>query len=196
MPRTSHVFIDYENLQPQNIPALNQPDIRLVVLVGVLQKKIPVELAASLQPLGSRAEYVEIDASGPNALDFHIAYLAGRTTASDPEASVHIVSRDKGFDPLVRYLRRTGVAAFRVDSLKFMMRVDTVKALDLDARALLAWDMIEQFSGRPKTVERLHKTLKSLFQGGLDDKEIQQVVNRLELSQRVTVSGQDVSYKR
>ncbi len=80
MPQTNHVFIDYGNLQPQNIPSLNHPDLRLVILVGALQKKIPVELASSLQPLGDRAQYIEIDASAPNALDFHIAYLVGRTT--------------------------------------------------------------------------------------------------------------------
>lgn len=194
MPQINHVFIDYENLQPQNIPSLNHPDVRLVILVGAQQKKVPIELAASLQPLGSRAQYIEIDASAPNALDFHIAYLVGRTTAADAEAAVHIISRDKGYDPLVRYLRRSGVRAFRVDSVKFLMRVDTVKSLDLAARALLACDMLDQFSGKPKTSERLQQTLKTLFHGALNDDEIGLVIDRLEQTGYFAVIAGEIKY--
>lgn len=192
--QVSHVFIDYENLQPEQVPALNQPDIDLVVLVGVKQRKIPIELASSLQPLGARARYVEVDATAPNALDFHIAYLAGRALAEDPKGSVHVVSKDKGFDPLIRYLRRTGHRAYRVDSLKFLMRVDTVKTLDLDGRAEVAWEMLEQFSGKPRTLERLQHTLKTLFHGALNEEEVDLVIDRLRSAARFSFNGADVLY--
>ena len=40
-----------------------------------------------MQALGDRANYVEIDGSGPNALDFHIAYYIGELATADPTGS-------------------------------------------------------------------------------------------------------------
>lgn len=190
----NHVFIDYENLQPAAVPALNHPDVRLVLLFGAKQRKVPLDLAVSIQPLGARVSYVEVDASAPEALDFHLIYLVGRTLAADPGAGIHIVSRDKGYDPLIRYLRNTGHRAFRVDSLKFLMRVDSVKALDLASRTELAWQMLNQYDGKPRTLERLHKTLKTLFHGALPEAEIADVVERLSAAGRYVRDGDEIRF--
>ena len=53
-----------------------------------------------MQALGDRANYVEIDGSGPNALDFHIAYYIGELATADPTGSFHVISKDKGSDPI------------------------------------------------------------------------------------------------
>lgn len=176
------------------VPALNHPDVRLVLLFGAKQRKVPLDLAVSIQPLGATVSYVEVDASAPEALDFHLTYLVGRTLATDPGAGIHIVSRDKGFDPLIRYLRNTGHRAFRVDSLRFLMRVDTVKALDPASRTELAWQMLNQYDGKPRTLERLHKTLKTLFHGALPEAESADVVERLSAAGRYVRDGDEIRF--
>jgi hypothetical protein len=63
-----------------------------------------VALARALQAFGQDAEYVQMEGSGHNALDFHIAYYLGRLVVEYPEARFQIVSKDAGFDPMVAHL--------------------------------------------------------------------------------------------
>lgn len=85
---------------------------------GASQTKIPFDIAASLQKLGARAQYIKIAGAGPNALDLHIAYYIGRVAAEDPSAFFHIVSCDKGFDPLIQHLKSQKVLAGRWPSIQ------------------------------------------------------------------------------
>ena len=82
----TNVLIDYENVQSEDLSALKQDNFRIIVFVGARQTKIPFETAVALQQLGSNAEYVKISGSGPNALDFHIAFYIGQLAEKDPEA--------------------------------------------------------------------------------------------------------------
>jgi hypothetical protein len=103
--KTNYILIDYENIQPQNISLLIGHAFRVLVFVGAHQSKIPLELASALQKLGESAEYIKIDGNGQNALDFHIAFYIGQLAERDPKSYFHIISKDKGFDPLIAHLK-------------------------------------------------------------------------------------------
>jgi hypothetical protein len=115
--KTNYVLIDYENVQPPDLSALEQEHFRVLVFVGSHQTKIPFETAASLQRMGANAEYVKASGIGPNALDFHIAFYLGELIAKAPEAYFHIVSKDVGFDPLVKHLKARKLFATRVNEI-------------------------------------------------------------------------------
>ena len=70
-----------------------------------------------MQMLGANAEYVKIARSGPNAVDMHIAYYVGRLLEKEPNAVIHIISKDTDFDPLIEYLHAKGSACKRVKSI-------------------------------------------------------------------------------
>lgn len=110
---TRYLLLDFENVQPANLAALQQPDTHVLVFVGANQSKIPLETAMALQQLGKTAAYVQIAGSGPNALDFHIAYYIGKLAAEQKDAQFHIVSKDRGFDPLIEHLRVQGILVTR-----------------------------------------------------------------------------------
>src|SRR5215211_2773508 len=84
--KTNYVLIDYENVQPDDIAALQHEHVRVIVFVGPHQTKIAFETAAALQRMGANAEYIRLAGSGPNALDFHIAYHLGQLAAKEPTA--------------------------------------------------------------------------------------------------------------
>ena len=65
--RTNYVLIDFENVQPESLEQLTNDHFKVIVFVGASQVKLPFEVAASLQELGSRAEYVKISGNGSNA---------------------------------------------------------------------------------------------------------------------------------
>ena len=103
--KTNFVLVDFENVQPSNMGLLKGGPFRIKVFLGASQGKISLEMAQALQTFGDNAEYIQVVGSGKDALDFHIAYYIGRLSAEHPEASFSIISRDTGFDPLIKHLK-------------------------------------------------------------------------------------------
>ena len=99
---TNYVLIDFENVQPRNLEILASHPFKVFVFVGANQVKIPYDLATAMQGLGENAKYIKITGNGPNALDFHIAFYVGELSTHDPEGYFHIISKDTGFDPLIK----------------------------------------------------------------------------------------------
>jgi hypothetical protein len=111
--RTNYVLVDFENVQPQDIGLLKGGPFKVKVFLGPNQSKIPVSLATALQSLGNNAEYISLETAGNNALDFCIAYYIGVLSSGEPTAFFHVISKDTGFDSLLKYLKRKNIFAQR-----------------------------------------------------------------------------------
>lgn len=111
------VMVDFENVQPSSLGALSPDTCDIKVFTGAHQKKVELALAQALQRFGPNAEWIQITGSGKDALDFHIAFYIGRLAAAHPQASFTIVSRDTGFDPLVKHLAKLGIGCRRVAAI-------------------------------------------------------------------------------
>lgn len=127
--KTNYVLIDYENVQVKSLALLNGDQFRVRVFLGKSNTKIHSELAIAMQKLGNRAEYIMLESSGSNALDFHIAYYLGVLAAADPGAMFHIISKDTGFDPLVKHLKTCKVMAARSKSIEEMPVFNSVQGV-------------------------------------------------------------------
>src|SRR5690606_13460791 len=113
----NYVLIDYENVQPKNIELLANHPFKIYLFVGANQTKVSFDLATIMQELGSDGKYIKIAGNGPNALDFHIAYYIGEFVAKEPKANFHVISKDKGFVPLISHLKARGVKIQRFNDL-------------------------------------------------------------------------------
>ena len=120
------MLIDYENVQVKSLALLRGEQFRVRVFLGKTNTKIHSELAIAIQRLGERAEYITLESSGSNALDFHIAYYLGVLATADPKANFHIISKDKGFDPLIQHLKTRAVHAARATSIEAMSGLETI----------------------------------------------------------------------
>lgn len=110
------VLVDFESVQDIDFSQL--AGSRLVVFAGEIQRRVPIEVAMGLQALGERARWVRSSGVGPNALDFHIAFEIGRMVEKGERGPVFVLSRDRGFDPLLAWLgMELGIHARRVISL-------------------------------------------------------------------------------
>ncbi len=106
-------LIDFENVQCKTLGDLKPGDGRINVFLGENQSKLLIDFVRMLQPFGSDVAYIQISGSGPNALDFHIAFYIGRWSLQFPGADFTILSNDGGFDPLIRHLAGLGVPCKR-----------------------------------------------------------------------------------
>jgi PIN domain len=193
--RTNYVLVDLENVLPVSLEQLAHDHFKLFVFVGASQTKLPYELAASLQKLGSRAEYVKISGNGSNALDFHIAYYIGRLAAADPTAYFHIISKDTGFDPLIHHLKSNKVFAGRVKAITDIPMVKASNSKSPAERLEVILAKLQQLkASKPRTVATLSSTISSLFQKQLPEQEVSALVEALAANGHLAVAGTKVLY--
>jgi len=118
--KTNYILIDYENVQTKSLALLKGKQFRVRIFLGPNNTKLPVELVLAMHELGERADYVILQTPGINALDFHIAYYLGILAANDPSGFFHIVSKDTGFDPLIKHMKANKIFAVRSESIEKM----------------------------------------------------------------------------
>lgn len=110
------IYLDCENIAPQALGALG-PEQKVFLFLGEKPKKPDWGLTESILANGDKVKIIHIAGRGNNALDFHIAYYLGRHTHTDPKSTFTIVSKDKGFDPLVRHLGSEGFKCARMERM-------------------------------------------------------------------------------
>jgi hypothetical protein len=116
----AYLLVDFENVQPSTLGTHVSPESEesfVKVFAGAQQSKIDLSLAQALQALGPRAEYIQIAGTGKDALDFHIAYYIGRLAVQHPGSAFTILSKDTGFDPLIKHLEQHQIRCQRVQAI-------------------------------------------------------------------------------
>lgn len=216
-----YVLIDFENVQPKVLDQLRPGTFRVKVFLGQHQSKLTLELVQKLQSFGSDAEYIQIQGSGPDAVDFHIAFYIGLLSAQEPSASFTIVSKDKGFDPLVRHLAARGTRCQRLVELPHLAATKAPKPAATAAAAparpksakapvkpqpaarspasttrARVKEVIERLgkSTKPKTLASLRSSIKAWFKPALDDHQVDSILQSLQASRKVLVTGTAVTY--
>jgi len=193
--RTNFVLIDYENIQPDITSLLNGGVFKVKVFVGAAQAKVPLELARTLQAFGPDAEYIQIEGSGKNALDFHIAYYIGKLAADFTDAIFHVISRDTGFDPLIKHLEARNILCRRSTSIAGISVVSNSNAkANPDKLQAVIDNLAKRKSGRPRTLKTLGSTIKGHFGNEISDDEVQGLMDLLVQGGVVTVLQGKITY--
>ena len=177
--RKNYVFIDYENVLPEAIVGLEKGNFYILVFLGSHQSKLNTNLVRSLQPLGSRVEYVVMSGAGKHALDHHIACYLGERAAIEPDAYFHIVSKDEGFDALIQHLNERNILASRSCSIHEIPILQKSSLTTLPERTSVVKARLAQMEGKPDTVKTLSSTINALFQKTLSEDEVDMVVKDL-----------------
>ncbi|TXH44947.1 MAG: hypothetical protein E6Q92_03770 [Burkholderiaceae bacterium] len=193
--RTNVVLVDFENVQPQDLGLLRDGPFKVKVFLGPNQSKIPVALASALQSLGNNAEYIVLETAGNNALDFHIAYYIGVLSAEDPSAFFHIISKDSGFEPLIKHLKARKVFAQRSTCIADMPYFKPTLPATPEAQIeVVIADLIRRRASKPRTQKTLLSTLHALFKKGLSEQQLSQLFASLCSRGVVKIDGTKVSY--
>jgi len=193
--RTNYVLIDFENLQPELLEALDLEHFRVMVFIGASQTKVTIDFASHLQKLGARAQYLRISGNGRNALDFHIAFYLGELLAKDQTAVFHVIAADGGYDPLLQHLRDRKAFARRYKSIADIPHVKAANSKTLPAKvAFVRESLTDRPAGKPVTVKTLRSTIEGMFPGGLAEDVCDQVIQALATNEFLTISGAKVTY--
>lgn len=193
--RTNFVLVDFENVQPKDLSMLRDGPFKVKLFLGPNQSKIPVTLASALQSLGNSAEYVILETAGNNALDFHIAYYIGALSAEDPSAFFHIISKDTGFDPLIKYLKSKKVFAQRSTCIAEIPYFKPAQSTAPEDQITIAIsDLQRRKASKPRTQKTLLSTLHALFKKELSEQQLERLFQSLCARGIVKLDGTKVSY--
>jgi hypothetical protein len=189
------VLVDFENIQPKDIGALNGGPFSIKVFLGAHQAKIPLDMARALQAFGPNAEYIQIDGSGRNALDFHIAYYIGRLAAEVSDACFYVVSKDTGFDPLIKHLMAQNILCKRLKSIADIHLPDIPNAGSASENIdVVIGNLARRKAARPRTVKTLRSTIKALFGNQLIDEELDRLIEELTQRRAINIIDGKVHY--
>lgn len=213
--RVNYVFIDYENVQATSLRLLQPEHFKLRVFLGPNNTKLPTELVTAIHRLYDRAEYIQMDTAGTNALDFHITYYLGLLSAADPTGYYHIISKDKGFDPLIKHLKSKGITVVRSESIEQMpcfkpaspvptpsqtLAPVQVAPAKPDAKpsdgliTLVVADLVARKASKPRTIKTLKNTIHAKVGKERALSEIEQIYTALRQRGYVKEAGTKVSY--
>jgi septum formation topological specificity factor MinE len=195
MKRTNYVLIDYESVQPNQLELLNRDGFVAYVFVGKAQTRLSFDTVAAIQDLGERAKYIKISGAGPNALDFHIAFYIGQIGATDPDAFFHIISKDKGFDPLIEHLRERKVFSVRSETIGEIPIIRASTAKTTKERMGLAIDRLRSGNSRPRTLPALRSAIDAILYKQVGEPELQAVIDQMVKAGYVTVTNEKVTFK-
>jgi len=175
-----------------------QTIVNLGKLVSEAEKYgLPVLAVTAVgKELGKDARYIKIAGGGQNALDFHIAYYVGELAAVEPDAQFHIISKDKGFDPLIRHLKERNIHVRRERDLGEipLLQLPTKASLDEKISAIVK-NLGGRGQSRPRKVKTLQNTINSLFTKKLDQNELNEIISEMKKRRLIVVNQNNVSYK-
>lgn len=140
------ILVDLESVQRIDLSMLDE-SYRAIVFVGAKQEPPKAARRPATAHRFRRVDFQKVDGSGPNALDFYIAFHLGRMFETDRAAECCVLSRDKGFDPLLVHLNRNGLKCRRVEDI-----AELVPELD-EAKSAFSTDAACPHCGKKSTIE-------------------------------------------
>lgn len=194
--KTHYVLIDYENVQPEMASLLAPECFRILVFVGASQSKVDFELADTLARKANGSCFIKASGNGSNALDFHIAYYLGRLAAREPDAYFHVISKDKGMDPVIDHVRQSGIHAARrvsVRDIEIVKQPAQIMEEDEQLSTVIEY-LIRRGAQRPASRRTLIGSISALFQPKLDQAAVEALLSKLQAEGIFFLDGEKPTY--
>ena len=190
------LLIDYENIQQIDLSLLEDIDIQIKLFIGKSQNKIPFTLVSDAQRFGSNIEWIKIDGNGNNALDFHIAYYLGFLTRIDQKSEYIILSKDKGFDPIVRYVMKKKITCRRINSIIEILANQKKPSINETNKNKVLENLkkIDKLK-RPRKRGTLHKHVVSFAKGTMPEKEVTEIIDELFIEGLISEENNRLKYE-
>jgi PIN domain len=188
------LLVDFENVQHVDLARLDD-SFQIIIFVGAAQKSIPIELVTNAQKLGSRIEWQRVDASGSNALDFFIACHLGRVLEKSPQRQCIVLSKDKGFDPLLRHLNKNGLQCKRLNSLLELDPKATTQPEEPNYKRVIEVLSKSEKKSRPRKRKTLSQHISSIFQKKLPQTEVDRIIDILFANKMISETNDAITYE-
>jgi hypothetical protein len=187
------LLIDLENVGRVSLASL-PAEYRVFIFVGRSQNSIPFALTKDAQQLGRRLEWIKIEGDGRNNLDFHLAYYLGVLCTEHRDAEFLVLSRDTGFDPVIRHIVGGGNRCARIESLTHTAPSLEPKAEDPHFEKAFKIVASLNKNARPRKRITLLSHLASISQRKTTDPEVRRIVDAFFAKNLISESDNALTY--
>lgn len=192
-----YIYVDYENMSNlKNL--LPGEDRKYFFFIGAGQERIKKSLVLDSNEVC--VEWIGIEGQGKNALDFYIAYFIAKNDEKEDEDAQHfILSKDKGFDPLISYInkKRSCEIVHRIITLDELNDIQEDEK-DIVQKCEKVLDNLKgiQSAKRPKSENKLKAHIHTFSKKeNWTDEEIQKIINELYRRKSISKSNNNrISY--
>lgn len=191
---TTYILVDFENVQPEDLPPLQGGPYQLRVFLGSQQAKLPRKLVVGMQRLAAAADYVEIEGQGRNALDFHIACYLGKLAAENPGSTFRVVSRDTGFDALIEHLNQQGIPCARLETLDALSPPAAASLSVPETLGEVMGLLTGMKSAKPRSLKTLRSTISKKLGAAFREAELEPLIEALQENSFLVVDKARVRY--
>jgi len=193
--KTNYVLVDYENVQVSNLSLLKGKHFRVWLFLGPKNATLKTELVLAMNELHERPVLITMETSGKDALDFHIAYYVGTLSKEDPDGFFHIISRDKGYDPLLQHLKARHIHAYRSESIEGMRCFPPAKQECKKTQLeLVIADHRKRKASKPRRLKTLNGTIREVCGKETPESRIHSLIQALVMENYLKVEGTKVQY--
>jgi hypothetical protein len=110
-------LINYENVEPDVLPALALRDALVILFVDAHPSDLPSNLVDILQELKGNGRYIRAKRASENNLDMHLVCYMEDLLKNLPDAFFNIISKDHNIDSLLRHINTVANRAARWTNL-------------------------------------------------------------------------------
>ncbi|MCA6590451.1 MAG: hypothetical protein IM531_14130 [Pseudanabaena sp. M090S1SP1A06QC] len=187
--RTNYILIDYENVQNINLSALKGKSFFIKIFIGNLQTKVPIDLVLKSQELHTQIEWIQINGTGKNALDFHLTFMLGRLVEKDPNACFHVISKDTGYDHLINHLKFKNILCSRKEDIAKITTLiqEGNKSLEDSYEAVMKKLEAVDKKNRPKSEATLKNHIRAHLKLHDGDIVINDIFQKLLSSKKISI---------
>jgi hypothetical protein len=187
------LLVDFENVHQVDLARLDE-HFNVIIFVGLVQKTIPIELVMSAQKLGSRVEWQRVEGNGSNALDFYIACYLGRVLEKSPTQHCIVLSKDKGFDPLLRHLSKIGLKCKRINSL-LELEPESAAAEEPNYKRVLDQLGKTEKKLRPRKRTTLSTYISFMFQNNIPQADVDRIIDIFFANKLISEANNRITYE-
>jgi hypothetical protein len=191
----NHVFVDFENVQTVDLALIGSKGVSIKLLLGPNQTKLNLDLVEKLMKHAASVELIRLTFSGNNALDFALAYYLGQAVLADPTAYFHVVTKDKGFDPLITHLKGRHVRIRRhndFSELTFSAPPKSPAAPNDDLAKRVTEHLSRNKASRPKRKKTLASHLLAFAGNSCTETQIMTLIEKLVVSGQLGIDEKNV----
>jgi hypothetical protein len=210
----TYILIDFENIQPavDELKLIRGEKYHVRVFHGSHQSRFDKHMVKALQPLGERADYIECERKGKNALDFRIAFFLGGIAkafeANQAKPAVIVISKDTDLDTLLEHVSSLGFDARRTTTIHDAISAGkaaspmpakvskaTKQAPLSDALQMLVSYLVDHPGNRPAKIETLKNHLSNILGRAVGDQEKTALIAELVSKGLAAVAGKKIEYR-
>ncbi len=189
------LLVDFENIQKLDLENIDMTNTDILIFVGRSQNKIPFQLVEKAQTHGEHVKWLKIAGDGKNNLDFHLAFELGRLTEQyGSEVELIILSKDSGYDSLIKYINDFRGHASRIANAAELS--DSVKQLPTSnfTNNIVANLTKINNQKRPRTRATLKKHIFSLLRDRVNPVEIDAIIEEMFIKGLMTLANNRLKY--